>query len=148
MTDFKAATFTSIAPDLRNIGDVSPKSERIKTGGMIKYLEGVDGKMLLREIGAHYFLYFFVHPEVPAEWILDPDNPNNIVDRAMNVLYDIGTDMYTVMAEAGSSQARIDVFFIPSSATTAVFREFIDQYLGGFEDERYVPPYRTMAEQE
>jgi hypothetical protein len=132
---------TPIDRHLVNIASIRCQEERIKVGGMITYLEE-DGDTLLREFKARQFSYN--HVESDQHSLLEPTDVSNIVDRAINVITDTETKMYTVMSESLTGTATIEVYFLPFRSTTAQFREFIDEYMDGLSNESYVPPYKTV----
>ena len=110
----------------------------------VRDLLSEDHSVLLEEIGGTEFCPLFPESAEEILKLTDPDDNDNIVNRAFNVISDPLNTVFFVFTEPDRSKV-ISVYILKAKYCPQVFLRFIDYIHDDVDDEEdnYVPPYEV-----
>jgi hypothetical protein len=110
----------------------------------IRDLLAQDNSMILSELGGTHFVPYALVNAEEYDRFLSPNNPDNIVNRAINMVIDPSETMICVFTEPPKG-GPIDAFILETERCSIDFLRFVRYILDDVEDEEdgYVPPYEV-----
>jgi hypothetical protein len=101
-------------------------------------------KVLLNDMNSEEFTIWYIETYEEAIPLLDSKNPDNIVNKAINVISDLYNTFFCLFIEPDDDK-KMNVYIFQNKVCTQEFLDFVEYLHDDVEDEEdsYIPPYEV-----